>query len=143
MKKMSRVSRNYSLNEAKTFTPESAANIYLHSALSSAIAAYINTSEYNPQYSLIEKYEDVPFWQSEATPMKVEGKTELTEGTSVTVDNVIALIVDEFAMMEFVCHEQMHTSPFNARGEYYDNWLNVQTKLIRNYDANSVLFTLN
>lgn len=55
---------------------------------------------------------------------------------------ILAVLFDKYAAGEYLCHEAVNATPYNARGEYYDNWINVQTKYCRNYNANAVVFTL-
>lgn len=55
---------------------------------------------------------------------------------------VVALLMDKYAAGEYVEHQRVVATPYNARGEYYNNWINAQIKYIVNEDANAVIFTL-
>ena len=69
--------------------------------------------------------------------------TDFDDGTAQKATApTIAVLFDDIAMGEYVTHEATRTSPFNVAGEYYNVFINCQTKLVRLKSANQVIFTL-
>lgn len=141
MGKTSNVSESYNIKGIKTFTPAENRHLFVSSQLTAALETYIYTNNYNPQYSMLTNYIEVPYFQNEDTPLVVkyksaEGEDELTSAP------VIAVMCDEYAIGEYLRKQSTYTTPFNAKGEYWNTYLNVELKLVSNEYANSVLFTL-
>ena len=61
--------------------------------------------------------------------------------TKTTVP-VVAVMLDSYAAGEWIKKRDMRTTPFNARGEYWNNFLNVEVQYLTLSAANSVIFTL-
>lgn len=144
-KKISDVSVKFNSEGVKTFTPDTAEDkkLITNDALDAAIVAFKSTI--SPDATELGEHESVSYWQDELMPFVV--KTGGTQGdgsvSGETVSSpVVAILYDRFAIGEYLCHEAVRTTPFNAAGEYYNNWINVQTKYCRNKNANAVIFTL-
>lgn len=123
-----------------TFTPDYGTHLFVNSALVSAMATHIYTNNYNPEYSVLKDYIDVDYWQNANSPLTVIDTP--AEGEAITVNNCIAVVCDYYAVGEYLKEQSMDTTPYNARGKYWNNWLNVETRYIHNTFANSVIFVL-
>lgn len=133
-------SESYNSAGIKTFTPAESRHLYISSQLSAAMDTYIRTDNYRPEYSILTNYVDVPFWQNEKTPLVISSKGSGDE--EVSTAPVIGALFDFYTLGEWVVHEQMNTSPFNARGEYWNTFLNVEVRYLKNNSATAVVFTL-
>lgn len=136
--KLAHPSISYNLSGIKTFTPktEEDQKLMVIGALDGGIETYVMQDVRRPE--ALGAYEVVPFWQNEETPFVI-GDEEIDGAVS---SPIVAVLFDKYALGEYVCHEAVRTTPFNARGEYFNNWINVQTKYVMNSDANAVIFTL-
>lgn len=138
-RKTARVSESYNADGIKTFTPEGERRLYCSSALVSSIGTYVHPSAFQDSPEIrLENFIDVPFWQNEKHPYTIEYEDS---GTKTTVP-VVAVMLDSYAAGEWVKKRDMRTSPFNARGEYWNNFLNVEIQYLTLSAANSVVFTL-
>lgn len=136
--KLTKVSTSYNRSGIKTFTPADDKLTFINGAFTSAMTAYLRPVDYRPEYSVIpDGFENVPYWQDENNPLTVSYGEDETK-----TPPVIALIVDNLTLGEYVEHERVLSTTLNARGEYYNTFINVQTKYISNKNANSVIFTL-
>lgn len=143
--KMSKVSKSFNANAFETFTPntDSERDIFVNTAFAAALDAYVRPYPGNTQFALIpEGYEEVTNWQSEASPLTVTYDTGVENADPATTAPCIAVVSDRYAIGEYLCKENTRVTPYNAAGEYYNVFINAQTKLIRVDDANSVIFTL-
>lgn len=141
MGKTEKASASYNLKGLKTFTPASGRHLFVNSALTSAMDTYIRTDNYNPEFSVLTDYINVPYWQDEDAPFVVKSKTG-AEGETVTSSPVVAVFCDEYAIGEYLRTQAMEQSPYNARGRYWNMFLHVEVKYVENTSANAVLFTL-
>ena len=144
VEKLKKYSNSYNEAGAYTFTPDdkSERHIYVNSRFSSTMQVYIRPEPGDRKSILLDDYVEVPYWQNEDSPLTVMNVDPLDDTKEVESPKTICVLFDRFALMEFTCFENMLATPLNARGEYYNNWLNVQTKFIENRNANLVIFTI-
>lgn len=140
LRKIKSPSAQFNCEGITTFTPDYGTHLFVNSALVSAMATHIYTNNYNPEYSVLKDYIDVDYWQNANTPLTVIDTP--AEGDAITVNNCIAVICDHYAVGEYLKEQSLDTTPYNARGKYWNNWLNVETRYIHNTFANSVIFVL-
>lgn len=143
--KLQKVSSSYSTTGNKTFTPAEDVRMYLNSALSSAMEVYVFPDYYNNETLKLDSFVDVPFWQNEQDPLRVSyaASDDVEDPDDETkTAKTVAVLFDKGAIGEYLAFERMVSTPLNARGEYYNNFFNVQTKLVNNKRANAVIFTL-
>ena len=140
--KTSKVSESYNPNGIKTFTRPQDRHVFINSALVSARGTYVYPDAFNNSEQItLKDYIEVPYWQNEAHPMTVSYKNP-AGADALTTAPVVAVMCDKFAIGEYIRKQDMRTSPFNANGEYWNNFLNVEVKYLVCDSANSIIFTL-
>lgn len=87
-------------------------------------------------------YNPLNFWQSEKSPYQVK-IDRASDGTSITIDNVVAMIYDRDALGMYKKTEEVLTSPVNVYGMYYNQAYHEQQLWFNDLSENFVLFTLN
>ena len=116
--------------------------MFVNSAFVAAQNAYVKSVNFHPENAVIPTgYEEVPNWGDESHPLQVTTKNS-GGNANVQTAPVVALLADKWAMGEYVEHSAVRTTPYNAAGEYYNEYLNYQLKLVRNKYANTIAFTL-
>ena len=114
------------------------------------IDARVLSTTFNDEYlKLIEKSE-VTFWQTPDDPMNISAIPSYTaaDGTittaqsAVEVENVVAVLHDEEAMGHTVVHETSRPSPYNARGDYYNQFWKWTDRYWNDLTENAVVLTL-
>lgn len=125
----------YNTEGITTFTPASGKRLYLLDRFAKAADALIYQNAFNPDYNKLDNYVTVNYWQNAENDMAVAGE-KTSHGT-----NVIAVLFDEYAVGEYLRSQTLDSTPYNARGKYWNYWLNVETELINNPFANTVVFT--
>lgn len=141
--KTKKVSESYNKKGIKTFTRAQDRHLFVNSALVSAKGTYVFPDAFNNSEEIsLRDYINVPYWQNEKSPLTVTYEDPENSGQSLTTEPVLAVLCDKFAIGEYVRKQDMRTTPFNADGEYWNNFLNVELKYLVCESANSVVFTL-
>lgn len=130
----------YNTEGVTTFTPPSGKRLYLLDRFAKAADALIYQNAFNPDYNSLDDYVTVNYWQTATKDMFVSYDTNQISGYAAGA-NVIAMLFDEYAVAEYLRSQTMDVTPYNSRGKYWNYWLNVETELINNPFANTVVFT--
>lgn len=140
--KLGSPSTRFNLAGERTFTRnDGEKETIVASHFVAAMAAYIRPYPGDTSIAVIEDgYEEVPFWQDENNPLIINYVDDNEE--EATTAPVIAMINDVYTLGEWIERETSPVTPYNAGGEYYNQFINGQFKYTRNRAANSVIFTL-
>lgn len=130
----------YNTEGVTTFTPASGKRLYLLDRFAKAADALIYQNAFNPDYNKLEDYVTVDYWQNVDADMRVSAESIYTPSVH-HFSNVIGVLFDEYAVGEYLRSQTLDSTPYNARGKYWNYWLNVETELINNPFANTVVFT--
>lgn len=87
-------------------------------------------------------YNPLNFWQNEQSPYQVK-IDRASDGTSITINNVVAALYDRDALGMYKKTEEVLTSPVNVYGMYYNQAYHEQQLWFNDLSENFVLFTLN
>ena len=87
-------------------------------------------------------YNPLNFWQNEQSPYQVK-IDRASDGTSITIDNVVAALYDRDALGMYKKTEEVLTSPVNVYGMYYNQAYHEQQLWFNDLSENFILFTLN
>lgn len=135
----------YNTEGITTFTPPTGKRLYLLDRFAKAADALIYQNAFNPEYNKLDNYVTVNYWQNAEDDISISANIAYNEsaghGEGDTSSNVIAVLFDEFAVGEYLRSQSLDVTPYNSRGKYWDYWLNVETELINNPFANTVVFT--
>ena len=98
--------------------------------------AMVLADTYHDNFLTYADVDPVTFWQAinnprsvKATPVYVNNAGVITTGTAQTVDNVIGLIFDRDAMGYNIFNDVIETSPYNAKGQYYNIFAHMDVQL--------------
>lgn len=130
----------YNTEGITTFTPADGKRLYLLDRFAKSADALIYQNAFNPEYNKLDNYVTVNYWQNAADDSKISADIKYN-ALGGTESNVIAVLFDEYAVAEYLHSQTMDATPYNARGKYWNYWLNVETELINNPFANTVVFT--
>ena len=147
-------SNRYHLNIANKniprFTPARNLNFYMFAPEINNIEASVLSDVYHDSYLKLIDFTAVPFWQNPDTPMSLAVKPSYTDvdGTAkdstdtIEVDNVLGLLFDEEAMGYAPINERSYVTPFNAKGEYYNQYWKWRTRYWNDLTENAIVLTL-
>lgn len=138
--KMKKASTSYNPRGIKTFTPDPRLKVV--APFDSAITSYLYPDTLHPEFNRLDNYEIVPFLQNENTPYTVNYSNSTTTDNSLVTPPVLAILHDEYAMLEYTMIDDVESTPYNAAGRYTNDWISAQYGRYINRGANFVIFTL-
>ncbi len=118
-------------------TPMSDQRVYINADFLAHMNAEVIADTYHDNFLRFADVEPVNFWQSinaplsvKATPVYINGMTGTVETaeSAVTVNNVLGVMFDRDAMGYNIYDDSLETSPYNARGQYYNLFSHVRVQ---------------
>lgn len=146
--------QNFTINGAKKniarHTPLSRQKVYLYAKELNNIDASVLSGAFNDEYLRLIDHERVNYWQSIDTPMGIDvtpsytnaDGTVVTAPEAVTLSNVFGVIFDEEAIGYTMLNEWSATTPFNAKGGYYNNFYHFTDRYWNDFTENGVVLIL-
>ncbi len=94
------------------------------------LRASVLSTTYNPGYLSLEGIEGVPYWQAPSTPDSFSVKpcytqadgTQASGGDTVTASAILGIMYDEDFVGCTKIADSVYTTPFNASGEYWNDY---------------------
>lgn len=126
----------------ETFTPYEDQRIRIISTFEYALETVVEWAAFNEDYVRLSGFTKLNFWQAEYTPLSIDIERP-SDGTEVTVDNLICVIHDRDAMGVYQTDEEIATTPLNAAALYYNQYYHRMDNRILDTSENLVYFTLN
>lgn len=123
-------------------TPEGLQRLAVLNSFMSGWETIAQRNVHNPEIGGITPDIVVPYWQHQA---KISGnfhENAKVETNTATVENVIAVLYDFDAMGTFRNNQEVHTTPVNARGLYYNTFWHENQMYFNDMGENGVIFTL-
>lgn len=130
-------------------TPVEDQRIYMTSKYLDAMDDMVLADTYHDNFLRYADVEAVNFWQSIATPdtvsvtpVYINNSGVVTTGTAQVVTPVVGIMFDRDAMGYNIYQDELLTSPFNQRGEYYNLAHKVRVQLQTDFSEKMVLLLL-
>lgn len=134
-------------------TPKKDQHVYLLSEYMTLIESVVFSQTFHDEYLKLADYEAVAYWQTPATPgainvkanyMQTSSSATIGKIASVTYssDNVLGVIFDRDAAGYTVHKANVDTTPFNARGKYYNIYYSGNTTYWCDTTENAVVLLL-
>lgn len=131
-------------------TPASRLKMAMYSPFINAVDARVLSTTFNDEYLKYIEKSELTFWQNPGTPGTISATPSYTGATgeivtaesAVTVENVVAVLYDEEAMGHTIAHEISRPSPYNARGDYYNQFWKWTDRYWNDLTENAVVLTL-
>lgn len=131
-------------------TPYRDQRVYMIADFLEGLSARVLADTYHDNFLKYADVEAVSFWQAidapeqiNATPVYINASGVVTNGTAQTLDNIVGIIFDRDAMGYNIFNDSLDTSPFNARGQYYNLYAHADVQLQTDFTEKMVVFTLN
>ena len=140
---MQAVSEMYNDGSVARFTPLEDMRVKVLSRFNRMAQTVTQYAAFHEQLvSIDHAFEIMPFWQDPLTPANIQVK-RASDGTSTTVQNIIAVIHDRDALGMYRKDETIATTPMNAAGLYYNQYWHENQLWFNDLSENFVYFTLN
>ena len=107
-----------------------------------AFETQMQYSAYNDGYVKLKNYDTVSYWQSIKKPESIDVSKRSSDGTAKTLDGIVGTLFDVEAMGIFKHDLHAETSPYNAKGEYYNTYWHALDMRFNDLSENMVVFTV-
>lgn len=129
-------------NALPTFTPKDRMHVYIMSGFKRRLETVVQYAAFNEMLVDVAGNETLTYLQSAQSPYSIN-VTRASDGTSITVDNIIGLVYDRDACGAYKWDEEVSTTPLNSAGLYYNSYYHLQQLWFNDLSENFVVFTLN
>lgn len=130
-------------------TDPSDLKMYILAPLMDKIDAMAAANTYHNDMLKMVDREAVSYWQAidnpdeiQVTPSFVDGDLALETANAVTLTDVVGVLFDKDACGYNIYKDSMSTSPYNARGEYYNIFPHVEVQLQNDITEKGVVLML-
>lgn len=131
-------------------TPMRDQRVYMAANFLEAMDARVLADTYHDNFLRYADVEGVSFWQSIDSPLSVSATPVYVDNTgavkaaaaNVAVSNVLGIIFDRDALGYNVYNEALETSPYNAKGQYYNIFSHADVQLQSDVTEKAAIFLL-
>lgn len=131
-------------------TPLRDQRVYMAANFLEAMDARVLADTYHENFLRYADVEGVSYWQSISSPLSVSATPVYVDNTgavkaaaaNVVVNNVIGIIFDRDALGYNVYNEALETSPYNAKGQYYNIFSHADVQLQSDVTEKAAIFLL-
>ena len=131
-------------------TPVRDQKVYLNADLMAHMTSEVLTDAYHDNYLRLADTEAVNYWQNIQSPDEVQVKPVYIDGTGAVVTNaanqtvtdIIGVIFDRDAIGYNIYQDNLETSPYNAKGQYYNLFSHVRVQFQNDFTEKGVLLLL-
>lgn len=129
-------------NALPTFTPKDRMHVYIMSGFKRRLETVVQYAAFNEMLVDVAGNETLTYLQSAQSPYSIDVE-RASDGTEITVDNIIGVVYDRDACGAYKFDEEVATTGLNARGLYYNTVYHMQQLWFNDLSENFVVFTLN
>lgn len=130
-------------------TPAQDLKCYLLAEVKDQIDAMALSVTFNDNYLKLADNEGVSFWQSiespdeiQVTPAYVDSDCAIASASPVVLTDVVGVLFDRDAVGYHIYRDALETSPYNARGSYYNMFPHVEVQLMNDITEKGVVLLL-
>jgi len=129
----------------ETFTPKSEQKLKILSDFERRLETVVQYSAFNEEMVSLNAFQTVNFWQGQDTNTNRDSIIikRASDGTQITVDNIVGVLYDIEALGLYRKDEDVLTTPVNAKGMYYNTFYHLKQLWFNDLSENFVYFTLN
>lgn len=121
-------------------TPKSEQRLYVLSRFEKRLETVVQYAAFHKEFVSLNGYETINYWQALQTPANIN--VNIAASTPKTVNNVMAVLTDRYALGLAKMDDFVLTTPINASGAYYNVFHHIHRMWINDLSENGVIFTL-
>lgn len=130
-------------------TPAEDQRIYLRADALDIIDAMVNTVTYHDEPLAYADVRGVSYWQSintphqiQVTPAGIDSTGAVTTESAQTVSNIFGVMFDRDAIASNMYLYRVANTPLNAKGLYYNTWLNARIQYMNDLTEKGIILLL-
>lgn len=132
-----------------TFTPAEYLHVVLLSDFAKALDVYLQSETFHNGFTEIGKYETVPYWQATGNnfnDLKITSSINIvlpniTPAVTVNHNYIVGFMFD-YDALGMIEEDRRVEAAYNAKGEYWNNFFKVDTRLFNDPAENGIVFTI-
>lgn len=130
-------------------TPVEDQRVYMDAKFLDSMDAQVLADTYHDNFLRYADVEAVSYWQAIKSPNKVsvtpvyaDNTGAVVTGAAQVVDDVVGVLFDRDALGYNIYQDELVTSEYNARGQYYNVWHHLRIQLQFDATEKSCIFLL-
>lgn len=123
--------------------------VYMSAKFLDSMDAMVLADTYHDNFLRYADVEPVTYWQAiknpdevSATPVYIDSTGAVKVGDAQTLDNVIGVMFDRDAMGYNIFNDVIETSPYNAKGQYYNMFAHMDVQLQNDLTEKAIVLYL-
>lgn len=140
---------NVTGKEINRHTPRGDQRVYLNSQALSEITARVLADTYHDNFLTFAETEGVNYWQAidnpfslSVTPSVMDATGSIVTANAVTTNNLFGVIFDRDALGLSIFNEISATTPYNARGSYWNQWYTWTVRWYNDFTEKGIVLLL-
>jgi len=130
-------------------TPVEDQKVYILADFMAHMQAEVLSDTYHDNYLRLADTEAVGYWQAidnpdalTVTPVYVDNTGAVATGTSQVMTNVVGVMFDRDAIGYNIYQDTLDSSPYNAKGQYYNLFNNVRVQYQNDFTEKGIVLVL-
>ena len=130
-------------------TPLQDQRVYMLDEFLRAMDAEVLADTYHDNFLRYADVESVGYWQAiqnpdevQATPVYVDSTGAPVTGSAQTLTDIIGVVFDRNAIGYNIYENTLDTSPYNARGKYYNLWAHTRIQYQNDFTEKGFVLAL-
>lgn len=146
VKRTEALSTLFNLGKKPRFTPAERRHLVLLNEFKEGIGTYLYDAngQFNTDNLKLMDAETVPYWQGSGTDYAFKSTSKidvkLQDGTSVSQDGILGVLFDNDALAVCNTDRRVTTAPYNAVGEFWNNYYKFDCQNLVDTNENIVVF---
>lgn len=136
------MSKAYNDGSVARHTPKSEQKLYVLSSFEKRLETVVQYAAFHKEFVSLNNYETVNYWQAKQTPANINVIINTDNTTATTVNNVMAVMADRYALGIAKMDDFVLTTPVNASGAYYNVFHHIHRMYVNDLSENGIIFTL-
>lgn len=136
-KKIAKMTKYFNDGSIQRHTPKSKQTLFISNLLDTNMRTMGYANTYNAEYMKLPKYTVMTYWQGIQSPDNIVIKRK-SDGTEKTIEHQLALISDYDAIGTYRHNLRTYVTPFNARGEYYNQFTKAEDMFFNDLSENAI-----
>ena len=123
--------------------------VYMSAKFLDSMDAMVLADTYHDNFLRYADVEAVTYWQAirnpnevKATPVYIDSAGAVKVGDAQTLENVIGVMFDRDAMGYNIFNDVIETSPYNAKGQYYNMFAHMDVQLQNDLTEKAIVLYL-
>lgn len=134
------MTKEYNDGTIARHTPKSEQRLYVLSSFEKRLETVVQYAAFHKEFVSLNGYETINYWQALQSPADIN--VNIAASTPETVNNVMAVLTDRYALGLAKMDDFVLTTPVNASGAYYNVFHHIHRMWINDLSENGVIFTL-